>query len=87
MRPTGFRDGSGAKVSQQQPKGASPPGEMTTREMDDYYPPGKASRHDAMVTTAGVDDESGSEKNLTFPTQPPTSKDIRVETHWVVDRN
>ncbi|KAH7354307.1 hypothetical protein B0T11DRAFT_126444 [Plectosphaerella cucumerina] len=86
MRPTGFRDGSG-KASQQQPKGASAPGEMTTWEMEDYYPPGKASRHDAMVTTAGVDDESGSEKNLTFPAHPPAGKDIRVETHWVVDRN
>lgn len=86
MRPTGFRDGSG-KAASQQPKGASVPGEMTTWEMEDSYPPGKASRHDAMVTTAGVDDESGSEKNLTFPAHPPAGKDIRVETHWVVDRN
>lgn len=78
-RSTGFRDqgqsgyGSSAQM-------ASRPGEPSTWEMENYYPPGKA-HHNA--TVSGFGDESGSEKDLTI--NPKIAKEeIKVETKWAV---
>lgn len=96
-RPTGFRDQSGTgglnsgRTPQNQLSGpgsrlakGSHPVDISTWEMDEYYPPGKEPRHDAMVTSGG--DESGSEKNLTYHSADPKDE-IRVQTQWTVDRN
>ena len=92
-RPTGFRDepSSGFSASQQHSRGTGSRANkgiatenLSTWEMDEYYPPGKEPRHDAMVTSGG--DESGSEKNLTYHAAKVPKEEIRVETQWTVDR-
>lgn len=76
--------GSGAKKSGQRSKirTGNDTENLTQWEMDDYTqtPMGK---NDATVTYAG--DESGSEKNLTTPSQVPRHM-IGVETEWTVTR-
>ncbi|OTA98892.1 hypothetical protein M426DRAFT_325598 [Hypoxylon sp. CI-4A] len=57
---------------------------MSTWEMDDYNRHG-GGKFDAAITTSG--DESGSEKNLTTPSQIPPRDTIAVETKWTVTRS
>ncbi|KAI2471602.1 hypothetical protein F4781DRAFT_429289 [Annulohypoxylon bovei var. microspora] len=54
---------------------------LTTWEMDDYHPQGAETKFDTAVTTLG--DESGSEKNLTAPSEVPMHT-IAVEKQWTV---
>lgn len=97
-RPTGFRDEPSSSAfsaghHQRSGGGSRGPGKgltagnISTWEMDEYYPPGKEPRHDAMVTSGGGGgDESGSEKNLTYAPSSAPREEIRVQTQWTVDR-
>ncbi|KAI0895308.1 hypothetical protein F4806DRAFT_96018 [Annulohypoxylon nitens] len=76
--------GSGGKskgTNQRSKKGINDTLNLTTWEMDDYNPKGGETKFDTAVTTTG--DESGSEKNLTHPSEVPRHT-IAVEKKWTV---
>ncbi|RYP76047.1 hypothetical protein DL769_003704 [Monosporascus sp. CRB-8-3] len=75
--------GSGAKQSGQRSKNrtANDLENLTQWEAENY----PDYKHDATVTTHGGGDESGSEKNLTTPSQLPRDT-IGVRTQWEVTR-
>ncbi|RYP43399.1 hypothetical protein DL770_011704 [Monosporascus sp. CRB-9-2] len=75
--------GSGAKQSGQRSKNktANDLENLTQWEMENY----SDYKHDATVTPHGAGDESGSEKNLTHPSQLPRDR-VGVRTQWEVTR-
>ncbi|KAI1456072.1 hypothetical protein F4805DRAFT_433729 [Annulohypoxylon moriforme] len=76
--------GGRGKGSGQRSKGAVTGNDtlnLTTWEMDDYNPKGNEMKFESAVTTTG--DESGSEKNLTAPSEVPRHT-ISVEKKWTV---